>query len=173
MASGGEVNQENKSYLYRYDAWLSHIDLEGQQLSARCWSSTTSFPHHQIESARKKLEKGQDVFAIFFWDTLEIGISRALKHEGFNGPAVLQRVRSDHTYLKFYQRGEDEYLIGEASIYWNTEPLEKDQRRSRNGISWQDLEVLDLDGVWRSYKDSEYMAPAHVRLAKVGFRPFF
>src|SRR5882762_1675197 len=110
---------DSDGYVYRYDSWLSHLDLFGSQLRARHWSRITkdSHPHVSLIEAEKSLAAGQGIFRISFWKN----IGAALQSIGATyrtSLAVLQRVRDDHPFLASLTREDDDCLKSTAWLYW-------------------------------------------------------
>ena len=153
-------------------AWLSHLDLFGSQLRARHWSRITkdSHPHVSLIEAKKSLAAGQGIFRISFWKNF----GAALQSFGATyrtSLAVLQRVRDDHPFLASLTREDDDWLKPTAWLYWKIDAHAHEQEWSVDGIFLDAVEVLDLDGTWRRFKDALIMKSAETRLAGRGFLP--
>lgn len=160
------------AYVYRYDNWASHMHLEGAQLRANHWSlKKGSHPHRSLIVNEEKLPNGYGLFRICFWKNEEAMLrwgSASLWPE-LN---VLQRVREDHPFLKTFTREVDDYLVESAWLYWKTANLLEGQEWSIDGIPKSDIEVLDFDGVWRPYDQSEIMRPEAETFRQLGFESF-
>lgn len=88
------------------------------------------------------------MYCLFFWNDLDS--MRANAYSMMKG-SVLHRVRADHPVLKRFKSGEDEFLKGMATMYWQAMVANKDNPHySPIGIPHSDIEVLHPDGRWKT-----------------------
>lgn len=162
------------SYVYRYDPWLTHLRMHGDMLRAHRWSSGEAGPwqHEPLVAAEQTLAEGESIFRISFWKSLEAAKSR-MGFRLWSEMHVLQRVRASHPFFNGFQRADDDFLVETAWLYWQTSPREPQQDWSRDGIPKSDIEILDLDGQWRTMPESTLMASSHARYTRRGFEPHY
>ncbi|MBK3780777.1 hypothetical protein G3A43_11115 [Paraburkholderia aspalathi] len=162
------------SYIYRYDPWLTHLRMHGDMLRARRWSSGEAGPwqHEPLVAAEHTLAEGESIFRISFWKSLEAAKSR-MGCRLWSQLHVLQRVREDHPFFNAFERADDDFLIETAWLFWQASPREPQQDWSRDGIPKSDIEILDLDGQWRTMPESTLMASSHARYTRRGFEPHY
>lgn len=139
-------------YLYRYDGIA---ELRAQRLGlakdpvlrgARRSGYENYYPHYQIKDAHAACPKEHAVYRLSFWRSFERGLHYA---SASPSPSILQRVRADHSALAHFEFGDDEYLVGQAYLYWSTQPINSDNPDwSAIGIPHADLEVLLPTGEW-------------------------
>lgn len=160
------------AYVYRYDNWASHMHMEGGQLRARHWSlKKGSHPHRSLIESEKILPAGRGLFRISFWKN-EQAMLRWASSSHWSALQVLQRVRDDHPFLQTFTKEADDYLEESAWLYWKTSDRTENQGWSIDGIHKDDVEVLDFDGVWCPYEQSEIMRPEEDTFKQLGFDPF-
>lgn len=160
------------TYVYRYDDWASHMHMEGGQLRAKHWSlKKGSHPHQSLIESEEVLPAGQGLFRISFWKN-EQAMLRWGSSLNWSALQVLQRVREDHPFLQTFTREVDDCLKESAWLYWKTASLAEEQRWSIDGIPKSDIEVLDFDGAWRPYDQSEIMRPEADTFRQLGFESF-
>ncbi|UWE16088.1 hypothetical protein [Herbaspirillum huttiense] len=160
------------AYVYRYDNWVSHMRMEGNELKARHWSlKKGSHPHKSLIASEEILPTGKGLFRISFWKN-----ERAMLRWGSSTLwpelQVMQRVREDHPFLQTFTKEIDDCLEESAWLYWKTADLAEGQGWSVDGIPKRDIEVLDFDGVWRRYDQSDIMRPEADVFAQLGFEEF-
>lgn len=104
--------------------------------------------HRQVVDTLPSLKEGERVYCLFFWNDLDS--MRANAYSMMKG-SVLHRVRADHPVLKRFKSGEDEFLKGMATMYWQAMVANKDNPHySPIGIPHSDIEVLHPDGRWKT-----------------------
>lgn len=162
------------AYVYRFDSWSSHLGLFGGELRARYWSRKTRdvFPHASLIEAERTLGSSQAVFRISFWKNLAAA-QQNLKMSSGRELLVLQRVPTGHPFFQSFTREDDDYLSSTAWLYWKIDRRIDGQEWSLDGIPTDDVEILDVDGSWRRFREALVMGPAEARLAGQGFRPFY
>ncbi|KWN79228.1 hypothetical protein WM24_27290 [Burkholderia ubonensis] len=165
---------EHDGYIYRYDPWLEHLDLFEEKLRARHWSRRTknSHPHVSLIEAERSLRGEEGIFRISFWKNLPAAV-QSFGASFRSSLAVLQRVRADHPFFEGFTREDDDWLPSTAWLYWKVSERAGEQEWSEDGISTDDVEVLDFDGSWRRFSDALIMKQAEARLAGHGFQPFY
>lgn len=160
------------AYVYRYDNWVSHMHMEGAELKARHWSlKKGSHPHKSLIANEEILPTGKGLFRISFWKN-EQAMLRWASAGLWPELQVMQRVREDHPFLQTFTKEIDDYLEESAWLYWKTADLAEGQGWSVDGIPKRDIEVLDFDGVWRPYDQSEIMRPEADVYEQLGFEAF-
>lgn len=148
-------------YLYRNDG-LNRLRAQAGDpwlRARRIREMPEFFPHHQLVDPLSRVQPGQGVFRLSMWRTLraamtDLSAQLRLVQVGCQppyGPLVLQRIRADHPIFHTYQRGDDEYLTGQAWLFWNTESCEDTRDWSTAGISHDDIEVFHPAGAWMPY----------------------
>lgn len=160
------------AFVYRYDNWATHMHMEGGQLRAQHWSlKKGAHPHRSLIESEKILPAGQGLFRISFWKT-EQAMFRWTSASNWPSLHVLQRVRDDHPFLQTFTKEVDDYLEESAWLYWKAGDIAKGQGWSDDGIPKRDIEVLDFDGSWRPYEQSEIMRPEAETFRQLGFESF-
>lgn len=148
-------------YLYRSDSLNCLRAQAGDPWlrARRIRSMPDFFPHQQLVEPLNLVQPGQGVFRLSMWRTLrhamaDLAAQLRMAQIGVPppyGPLVLQRIRADHPMFHTYQRGDDEYLTGQAWLFWNTESCEDTRDWSTVGISHDDIEVFHPAGAWMPY----------------------
>lgn len=140
-------------YLYRFDTLKA---LRSQRrydpvLRGRRGDGNGDFPHHQIRDAHSRKADGEAVYQLSFWKSFESLRANLWAHQdGW----VIQRIPENHAGLHGFDRGDDEYLVKHAWLYWQTLPIlaEKPERASI-GIPHEDIEVLHPNGEWKKMEE--------------------
>lgn len=151
------------SYLYRFDnlAALRKQARDPWLRARRIRQQPASFPHDQLGEALQRCPRDAGVYRLSMWRSLQFALpdlnGQYLRAQGpgmaVNDPLILQRIRGDHPFFATYQRGEDQYLRGQAWLYWNTAPSQVDQDWSSDGISHRDIEVYHPHGYWVPFQE--------------------
>ena len=160
------------TYLYRHDPWSARVQMDGDDLRARYWStSKKSFRHAPLMAAEITLDQGQGIFAIWFWKS-EAAMLVSRSGDTWNEPWVLQRVRADHPFLASFIQDVDDHQPDRAWMYWKKDRRNHGQEWSVDGIPASDIEVMDWDGSWRPSDQSEILRPEMQSFRRLGFEPF-
>jgi len=152
-------------YLYRTDPTRSLIEHASDQWlrARRIEAQAPPIQHWQLDEALAVTGHGRGVFRLSMWRTLNpalLNLRMQVDHVRFHGDdkslwdclSLLQRVRADHSFFRRYQRGDDQYLSGDAWLFWNTAECTKDQKWSSDGIPRSDIEVFHPHGYWAPYE---------------------
>ncbi|WP_150118585.1 hypothetical protein [Collimonas fungivorans] len=117
------------------------------------------------------LAEGEAIFRISFWkdDTALYSASSPMLWSQLQ---VLQRVRADHSFFRSFIKEDDDCLPKTAWLFWCVTNRASDRKWSEQGISKKDIEVLDFDGEWKPFDQSEIMSPPDIRFGKLGFQPY-
>jgi len=163
---------DSDGYVYRYDSLAVASRLVRQPVARAPLESDNKGQSSArlADRSEKSLAAGQGIFRISFWKVF----GAALQSFGATyrtSLAVLQRVRDDHPFLASLTREDDDWLKPTAWLYWKIDAHAHEQEWSVDGIFLDDVEVLDLDGTWRRFKDALIMKSAETRLAGRGFLP--
>jgi hypothetical protein len=141
-------------YLYRFDTISSlraqrHHDpvLRGRRSSG----NEKAFSHLQIKAAHSQAIDGEGVYRMSFWQSWDALRANSWAHaEGW----VIQRICENHPILAGFERDEDEYLRGQAWLYWATLAVRVENPNwSSVGIPHSDIEVLHPNGSWMRMDD--------------------
>lgn len=161
-------------YVYRFDNWMSHMQLAGAKLRAKHWSRKKypdAHPHKTLIANEEILSPGQGLFRISFWKDEPTMLRWASSLSGTE-LIVMQRVRADHRFLQTFIREVDDCLPDSAWLYWQRDAVSESQRWSSDGIAKTDIDVLDYDGTWRRFSESEIMEAEERTFRKLGFEAY-
>lgn len=148
---------ENIGYLYRFDNLISHEELrKGGFLRARKWvNDTRHFKHTPLIEVSGTLLHGQNIYRTNYW-LEESVMKRYFLSTSDSTPQVAQRVKAAHPFFNKYKKIEDDALRGEALLFYKIELDDADW--SQDGLSVEDVEVIDYDGHWKPFVQSKIMA---------------
>lgn len=148
------MNTNLEKYYYRYDSLIGYrAVLNDGFLKARQWT-VESCPHKPLISLSEKLLLGESIYRISFWMS-EPTLLRYILATRDERPFVAQRVKTNHPFFNDYIQEEDDHLQGQAWLFFNTEYSNK--LWGSSGIPLSDIEVLDYDGIWKPYNQSEIL----------------
>jgi hypothetical protein len=146
--------------------------MSGNMLRAKRWTIKSKAEHKTLINQSKTLSQDHSLYRICFWKT-EADMLRYLKSQtcGALSYYIVQRVSADHPFLKTFNKESDDMLPTEAWLFWKTE--QSDQTWSTDGISRDDIEVLDMDGQWRKFDHSNTVNIEEKMLNDAGFERHF
>ena len=160
-------------YLYRFDSYHSHLNMNGNMLRAQRWTTDNLYGKHKtLIHQSKTLSQDHSLYRICFWKT-EADMLRNLKAvtSGALRYYIVQRINAEHPFLKTFNKESDDMLPDEAWLFWKTE--QSVQNWSTDGISRNDIEVLDTDGQWRKFDQSNTVNIEEKMLNDAGFERHF
>jgi hypothetical protein len=137
-------------YLYRFDQLdcLKEQSDDPVLRAKRVKQAKGVFDHFQVINELPSLAHGHGAYRFCFWKTWEAAV-RQFPRLDDTRPWLMQRIRADHPVLEQFSRDDDEYLLDDAWIYWQTAPLsEQTPDWSPAGIPHTDIEVLNPQGFW-------------------------
>ena len=142
-------------------------------LRARRWTTDDPYGKHEtLIHQSKTLTQDHSLYRICFWKT-EADMLRYLKSEtsGALRYYIIQRVSAQHPFFKTFNKESDDMLPDDAWLFWKTE--QSAQNWSTDGISRDNIEVLDMDGQWRMFDQSNTVNIEERMLNDAGFERHF
>ena len=146
--------------------------MNGNMLRARRWKIESREEHKTLIHQSKTLSQDHSLYRICFWKT-EANLLESMKSQTFAAPKpyIVQRVSANHPFLKTFNKEPDDMLPDEAWLFWKTD--QSLQSWSEDGISRNDIEVLDMDGQWRKFDQSNTANVEEKILNDAGFERHF
>lgn len=158
----------NQTFLYRHDPiqTLRKKWRSGALHARRCVEQApTWFPHAQLKDALETLTQGQALFRLSMWKN-EVSALESLRQlcqvPIKDQVQLLQRIPADHEFFSHMRKDQDQYLQ-DAWLFWCIETVSGDSEVSTNGIPYEDIEVLTLDGRWIPYLEAQSLPGATSR----------
>ncbi|MEN3110398.1 hypothetical protein ACFONG_10250 [Uliginosibacterium paludis] len=151
-------------YVYRYDRLkcLQNQRADPVLRGRRVKGPAGSFDHQQVLSALERLPADHGVYRFCVWRTWEAALKHAAATNSAGDPIVLQRIRSDAPGFDRFSRDDDEYLVGDAWIYWQSVPVPPNQPEwSPDGIPHWAIEALHPNGHWQPLDSADFLGGDH------------
>ncbi|WP_320534387.1 hypothetical protein [Robbsia andropogonis] len=147
--------------------------MKGNALRARRWSiAEGGWKHAPLIEVASTLPESLAIYAISFWKDLA-SAKLNMGWQTWTEMCVFQRVREDHPFFRNFNRIDDDALPDWAWLFFKSGPLDTEDRWSKESIARSDIEVLDIDGQWRSMPHSHFMRDTSMRFNRQGYRPFY
>lgn len=147
-------------YLYRFDTLQRLRDQSGDPVlrAKRVTQAHGAFDHHQVLKELETLKDRQGVYRFCFWRNWKSLLKHLHVTSGAESPWIIQRIPVNHPTFAHFQQDDDEYLVGEAWIYWQVCDHEPTRPQwSPAGISHDDIEVLTTGGFWERLSTSNWV----------------
>ncbi|MCE3607575.1 hypothetical protein LXA47_28810 [Massilia sp. P8910] len=147
-------------YLYRFDTLQRLRDQSGDPVfrAKRVTQGHGAFDHHQVLKELETLQDGQGVYRFCFWRDWKSVLKHMHATCDAESPWIIQRIPVNHPAFAHFQQDDDEYLVGDAWIYWQVcDPDLKTPNWSPTGIPHDDIEVLTPQGLWERLSISNWV----------------